>query len=52
MSNAPNPTDTPEEHRTRMAKAKAIQDAEVASKKIRRGVVVVGCRPGERRVLV
>ena len=47
MSNAPNPTDTPEEHRTRMAKAKAIQDAEVASKKIRRGVVVVHTGDGK-----
>ena len=47
MSNGPNPTDTPEEHRARMAKAKAIQDAEVASKTIRRGVVIVHTGDGK-----
>ena len=38
MSQTPNPDDTPEEHRARMAKVKAIRDAEVRQKKIRRGV--------------
>lgn len=47
MSNTPNPKDTPEEHRARMVKAKAAQDAEVASKKIRRGVVVVHTGDGK-----
>ena len=47
MSNTPNPTDTPEEHRVRMAKAKAAQDAEVRSKTIRRGVVVVHTGDGK-----
>ena len=47
MSNAPNPADTPEEHRARMEKAKAAQDAEVRSKTIRRGVVVVHTGDGK-----
>ena len=41
MSQNPERDDTPEEHRARMAKVKAIRDAEVRQKKIRRGVIVV-----------
>ena len=47
MSDAPNPSDTPEQHRQRMAKTKAKQDAEVKSKTIRRGVVVVHTGDGK-----
>lgn len=41
MSQRPDPSETPAEHKARMARVKAAQDAEVRSKTIRRGVVVV-----------
>ena len=47
MSRTPNPTDSPAEHRARMATAKAVQDAAVRSKTIRRGVVIVHTGDGK-----
>jgi cob(I)alamin adenosyltransferase len=47
MSDIPNSADTPEEHQERMAKTKAVRDAEVRSKTIRRGVIVVHTGDGK-----
>ncbi|HML28995.1 MAG TPA: cob(I)yrinic acid a,c-diamide adenosyltransferase, partial [Hyphomicrobium sp.] len=40
-------TDEAERHKAKMAKRKAVQDAEVASKQIERGVLLVHTGPGK-----
>ena len=48
MSDSPNPdTQDTERHKAKMAKRKAVQDAEVASKTIEKGVLLVHTGPGK-----
>lgn len=47
MSNNPTTVDDAERHKTKMAKRKAVQDAEVASKQIEKGVLLVHTGPGK-----
>lgn len=47
MSNEPTTTDDAERHKAKMAKRKAVQDAEVASKQIEKGVLLVHTGPGK-----
>jgi cob(I)alamin adenosyltransferase len=48
MSDSPNPeTQDTERHKAKMAKRKAVQDAEVASKTIEKGVQLVHTGPGK-----
>ncbi|WP_414461869.1 cob(I)yrinic acid a,c-diamide adenosyltransferase [Hyphomicrobium sp. DY-1] len=47
MSNNPTTVDDAERHKAKMAKRKAVQDAEVASKQIEKGVLLVHTGPGK-----
>ena len=47
MSTSETSTDDAERHKSKMAKRKAVQDAEVASKKIEKGVLLVHTGPGK-----
>jgi cob(I)alamin adenosyltransferase len=48
MNDTPNPAvDDSERHKSKMAKRKAVQDAEVASKTIEKGVLLVHTGPGK-----
>ncbi|MBS0249826.1 MAG: cob(I)yrinic acid a,c-diamide adenosyltransferase [Proteobacteria bacterium] len=47
MSNNPTTVDDTERHKAKMAKRKAVQDAEVASKQIEKGVLLVHTGPGK-----
>lgn len=47
MSNNPTTADDTERHKAKMAKRKAVQDAEVASKQIEKGVLLVHTGPGK-----
>ncbi|WP_249780851.1 cob(I)yrinic acid a,c-diamide adenosyltransferase [Bradyrhizobium sp. dw_78] len=44
---SPNDTDEAERHRAKMAKRKAVQDAEVASKTIAKGLLMINTGPGK-----
>jgi cob(I)alamin adenosyltransferase len=47
VSNNPTTVDDAERHKAKMAKRKAVQDAEVASKQIEKGVLLVHTGPGK-----
>lgn len=47
MSNNPTVADDAERHKAKMAKRKAVQDAEVASKRIEKGVLLIHTGPGK-----
>lgn len=47
MSDTPNTSADAERHKAKMAKRKAVQDAEVASKQIEKGVLLVHTGPGK-----